>query len=113
MRRTIAAVVLAGALVGCTKTVIVAAPTPSAITVSAMVSPPAQTPIQRLQAVLDANPQIQADVCYHSKQLVSVGWPTDLLPSLLQTQLPKREIAQLQSVGMKLKNVLTDLIHRC
>ncbi len=80
---------------------------------------PSSTPltsIQRLQVALDADPQIQPDVCYNARKLLSVGWPEEEVVVMLSSDLPyltKSERAELQSVGMPMKTVLKDLIHRC
>ena len=93
------------------------------VTVAASTSSPSpsRTSAQQLQAVLDADPQLQADVCFNFKKLVSVGWPEDVVPSMLvqigpagtPMFLSKAEVSELGSAGMSVKAALVDIFHRC
>ena len=82
---------------------------------------PSLTPTQQLQSVLDGDPQLQADVCFNFKKLVSVGWPEEMVPSMLvqigpagtPMFLTKAEVDELGSAGMSVKAALVDIYHRC
>jgi hypothetical protein len=73
----------------------------------------ARTPIERLQAVLDANPQIETDVCERAARLADVGWPEQTIPSLLHPYLTTADLEKLQESGLPLNRALVEVVRRC
>lgn len=109
MKSTLVGMAMIVVLVGCAKANTVTAASPVSLSPSAN----AQTPLQRLQALLDANPPLVVRICDRAARLAAVGWPEQTIPSQLHPYLTKADLAQLQGSGLPLNRSLAEVLLRC
>ncbi len=77
---------------------------------------PSLSPLNQLDQLLNKDPGLLQAICNEGQHLISVGWPQEIVPSLLSGDIPllrRHEIKKLEATGVPLKKAITIALERC